>query len=155
MSKIVNFSNADFSIECIMVDDMPWFKGKEVATILGYVNTMQAIRTNVAEDDRKKLDELRQLPDSSPDHNAKTAIYINESGLYDLVFGSKKDEAKEFRRWVTGEVLPSIRKTGQYRILDLPQQQQLVGTLPDITLKNSHLNLKIFEFPKYISNLQN
>ena len=125
MNKIVNFSNAAFSIECIVVSDMPWFKGKEVATILGYANTMQAIRTNVAEDDRKKLDELRQLPDSSPDHNAKNAIYINEPGLYSLVMRSEKPEATAFKKWVMTEVLPSIRKTGQYRILDLPQQQQI------------------------------
>ena len=78
MSKIINFSNAVFSIECIVASDTPWFKGKEIATILGYANTMQAIRTNIDEDDRKKMEELRQLPDSSPDHNAKNTVYIND-----------------------------------------------------------------------------
>ena len=58
MSKIVNFSNADFSIECIMVDDMPWFKGKEVATILGYANTKNAIINNVREQDKRKMEEI-------------------------------------------------------------------------------------------------
>ena len=54
MSKIVTFSNAAFNIECIVVDDMPWFKGREVATILNYANTKQAIINNVSNDDKKK-----------------------------------------------------------------------------------------------------
>ena len=58
MSKIVNFSNASFHIECLVVDDTPWFKGREVATILGYANTKQAIITNVDDDDKKSMDEL-------------------------------------------------------------------------------------------------
>jgi len=125
MSKIIHFSNAAFSIACLIVDDTPWFKGKEVATILGYTNTKQAILKNVDEDDKLKLDELGGLFDRPLDHNAKNAIYINESGLYCLIMRSEKPEAKAFKKWVTGEVLPSIRKTGTYRILDLPQQQQL------------------------------
>ena len=123
MSDIKTFSNAAFSIECIMVDGVPWFKGKEVATLLGYANTMQAIRTHVEERDRKKLDELSQLK-AAASTPAKNAMFINEPGLYDLVFSSNKDEAKDFRRWVTSEVLPSIRTTGQYR-MDMPQQQQI------------------------------
>ena len=125
MSKIVNFSNAAFNIECLVVGDTPWFKGKEVATVLGYIDTKQAIRKNVAEDDRQQMDELRGVSETPLDHNAKNAIYINESGLYCLAMRSEKPEAKAFKRWVIAEVLPSIRKTGQYRILDLPQQQQI------------------------------
>ena len=85
------------------------------------------------------MDELRGLPDSplgivkglsdSPldklRGNALAAVLINESGLYCLVMRSEKPEANAFKRWVTAEVLPSIRKTGAYRILDLPQQQQI------------------------------
>jgi len=125
MSKIVNFSNAAFNIECIVVDDMPWFKGREVATILNYANTKQAIINNVSNDDKKTLEELGGLFDRPLPYYRKNAIYINEPGLYSLVMRSEKPEATAFKKWVMTEVLPSIRKTGQYRILDLPQQQQI------------------------------
>ena len=69
------------------------------------------------------MDELRGVSETPLDHNAKNAMYINESGLYCLVMRSEKPEANAFKRWVVAEVLPSIRKTGAYRILDLPQQQ--------------------------------
>jgi prophage antirepressor-like protein len=121
MSKIVNFSNAAFSVECIVVDDMPWFKGREVATILNYVNTKQAIINNVSNDDKKTLEELGGLFDRPLPYYHKNAIYINEPGLYSLVMRSEKPEATAFKKWVMSEVLPSMRKTGQYRILDLPQ----------------------------------
>ena len=124
MSGIMSFSNAAFSIDYILVDGVPWFKGKEVATTLGYANTMQAIRTHVEEDDRNKLDELGQLPDSCPDHNAKNTTFINEPGLYSLAMRSDKPMANIFKRWVMSEVLPSIRKNGVYR-MDIPQQQQI------------------------------
>ena len=125
MNKIVNFSNAAFNIECIVVDDMPWFKGREVATILNYANTKQAIINNVSNDDKKTLEELGGLFDRPLPYYHKNAIYINEPGLYSLVMRSEKPEATAFKKWVMTEVLPSIRKTGQYRILDLPQQQQI------------------------------
>jgi len=125
MNKIVNFSNAAFNIECIVIDDMPWFKGREVATILNYANTKQAIINNVSNDDKKTLEELGGLFDRPLPYYHKNAIYINEPGLYSLVMRSEKPEATAFKKWVMTEVLPSIRKTGQYRILDLPQQQQI------------------------------
>ena len=124
MSGIMSFSNAAFSIDYILVDGVPWFKGKEVATLLGYANTKNAIINNVRDQDKRKMEEIGGPPNGPLDYNAKNAMYISESGLYDLVFNSKKDEAKEFRRWVTSEVLPSIRKNGVYR-MDIPQQQQI------------------------------
>ena len=120
----MSFSNAAFSIDYILVDGVPWFKGKEVATLLGYANTKNAIINNVRDQDKRKMEELQGSAKGPLDYNARNAMYISESGLYDLVFNSKKDEAKEFRRWVTSEVLPSVRKNGAYR-MDMPQQQQI------------------------------
>ena len=121
MNKIVNFSNASFNMECMLVDDTPWFKGREVATILGYANTKQAIIHNVDDDDKKRLDELMGLSDIPLDYYHKNTVYINESGLYSLIMRSQKSESRIFKKWVTVEVLPSIRKTGAY----MPQQQQI------------------------------
>ena len=114
MTQIQTFENSSFKVQCVCVSGEPWFKGKEVATILGYKNTMQAIRVNVDDDDKKKMEELGKLSDSSLDANAKRSMYINESGLYSLILRSEKPEAKTFKKWVTSEVLPSIRKTGAY-----------------------------------------
>ena len=125
MTDILTFSNTSFNIECIVVDGLPWFKGKQVATILGYANTKNAIINNVREQDKKRMEEIGGPPNGPLDYNAKHAMYINESGLYDLVFSSKKEEAREFRRWVTAEVLPTIRKTGMYNMMDMPQQQHI------------------------------
>jgi prophage antirepressor-like protein len=140
MTDILTFSNAAFNIECIVVDGLPWFKGKQVATILGYANTMQAIRTHVEEDDRRKLDELDQLSNSSLQDCSKNATFINEPGLYSLAMRSDKPMAKIFKRWVMSEVLPSIRKTGVYRIMDVPQQQQIK------IYNENDLHKKVIEF---------
>jgi prophage antirepressor-like protein len=125
MDKIVNFSNGSFSIVCLVVSNTPWFKGREVATILGYANTKQAIINNVDDDDKKRLDELEGLFDRPLDYFRKDAIYINESGLYSLILRSQKEESRIFKKWVTSDVLPSIRKNGMYNMMDTPQQQQI------------------------------
>ena len=70
-----------------------WFRGKDVASVLGYANTIQALIKNVDEDDKKKMGELGKLSDSSLDANAKQSMYINESGLYLLIPRSEKPEA--------------------------------------------------------------
>ena len=70
-----------------------WFRGKDVASVLGYANTIQALTKNVDDDDKKKMGELGKLSDSSLDANAKQSMYINESGLYSLIPRSEKPEA--------------------------------------------------------------
>ena len=105
MTQIQTFENSSFKVQCVCVSGEPWFKGKEVATILGYKNTMQAIRVNVDDDDKKKMEELGKLSDSSLDANAKRSMYINESGVYFLILRSEKPEAKTFKKWVPSEVL--------------------------------------------------
>ena len=92
----------------------PWLKGKYLATLLDYADTKQAIAKHASEDDRKKMEELMGVQETPIGYRERTAIYINESGLYCLSFGSKKREALMFKQWVTSEVLPSIRKHGRY-----------------------------------------
>ena len=116
MTQITTFTppNSSLQIQGICVNGDPWFRGKDVAMLLGYTDTKQAIRTHVEDDCKKKLEELGGVFDTSLDANAKNSIFINDVGLYSLTLSSQKPEAKAFRRWVTSEVLPSIRKTGSY-----------------------------------------
>ena len=98
--------------------DEIWFKAVVVAAILKYTNQRKAIRDHVDPEDKRKLSELGlgcKRNESFPfKGNGGKCIYINESGLYSLIFRSKLESAKVFKRWVTSEVLPSIRKTGRY-----------------------------------------
>lgn len=98
----------------------PWFKAKDVATILGYENTREAVIDNVDDDDKERLSNLNifkgscELPSTEVAlrGNEGNTVYVNESGLYSLILRSQKPEAKAFKTWVTREVLPSIRKAG-------------------------------------------
>lgn len=111
------FASEEFgSIRSIMIDSDPWFVGKDVATALGYGDTDQALRKHVDTEDR-----LTRRFNGSGQNRLMTVI--NESGLYALIFGSKLDSAKRFKRWVTSEVLPAIRKTGGYSIQSKGQQR--------------------------------
>lgn len=108
MNELKIFENPAFGkVRIIQQNGEPWFIGKYVAEILGYSNTPKAIRDHV--DDEDKLAERIVLSGQ----NREVAI-INESGLYSLILSSKMPKAKEFKRWVTAEVLPAIRKTGGY-----------------------------------------
>ena len=108
------------------------FSGKDSASILEYVNTRQAINKHVDDEDKTTFKNLlaqigKEYRNDTPQNIDDNAIVINESGLYSLIFSSKKDEAKAFRRWITSKVIPSIRKTGSYSInnTELTPQQQL------------------------------
>lgn len=108
MNNIQVFKNAQFgSIRAVELNGEPWLVGKDVADVLGYGNYRQALKTNVDEEDKgvHQMDTLGGRQDMT---------IINESGLYSLIFGSKLPKAKEFKHWVTSEVLPSIRKHGGY-----------------------------------------
>lgn len=107
MNNIQVFKNSEFgTVRTVEVDREPFFVGKDVAEILGYSNPQKAIRDHVDEED-KTLNESFTV-------NGTMAVLINESGLYSLVLSSKLPNAKRFKRWVTSEVLPAIRKTGGY-----------------------------------------
>ncbi len=108
MNQLQIFENKEFGkIRTVEINNEPYFVGKDVADILGYTNTPKAIRDHV--DDEDKLTERIVLSGQSRD-----MFVINESGLYSLILSSKLPTAKKFKRWVTSEVLPSIRKHGMY-----------------------------------------
>ena len=110
------FKYEENEITVIKCRDEIWFRGKDIAKALGYEKTRNAILKHVDDDDKSILEDLRRGPQiRAPFKNEQGgSIFINESGLYSLIFGSKLESAKEFKRWVTSEVLPSIRKTGRY-----------------------------------------
>ena len=106
-NKLQVFKNEEFGeIRVVEIDGEPYFVGKDVASVLGYSNPQKAIRDHIDEED-KTLNELFTV-------NGTKGILINESGLYSLILSSKLPTAKKFKRWVTSEVLPTIRKTGGY-----------------------------------------
>ena len=110
MNEVQIFSNAEFGeIRTINIDGEPWFVGRDIAISLGYKKPETSIRNRVSEEDTLKHGTLTN-------GGVQQLLYINESGLYSLIFGSKLESAKKFKRWVTNEVLPSIRKTGSYQI---------------------------------------
>ena len=91
------------------LDQVPWFKGNEVAVCLGYARPRKAVYDNVDEEDKKTYEAVIEGRPSerTPSNQQPHEVYINESGLYTLVLRSEKKEAKVFKRWVTSEVLPS------------------------------------------------
>ena len=108
-NNLMIFNNPDFgAIRTLEMNGEPWFVGKDVAKVLGYSKPLNALDTHVDKDDSLK----QGLTDSIG--RIQETIIINESGLYSLIFSSKLPTAKAFKRWVTSEVLPAIRKTGGY-----------------------------------------
>ena len=117
------FVNNEFgNIRVVNINNEPWFVGNDVAHILGYGNPRQGIASHVEDDDKgvQKLD--------TPSGKQNVTI-INESGLYSLILSSKLPRAKEFKHWVTSEVLPSIRKTGSYTVKESEVQKQRATTM--------------------------
>ena len=103
------FTYKNNEVRTIEIDGEVWFVGKDIADILGYVNTNDALIKHVDDDDKL----TSQIATSG---QRRDMIVINESGVYSLIFSSKLPTAKEFKHWVTSEVLPAIRKTGSYSI---------------------------------------
>jgi prophage antirepressor-like protein len=107
MNELQTFSFNEHEVRSILIDNQPWFVGKDVAEVLGYSNTRKALADHVDDEDKgvTKRDTLG---------GQQEMTIINESGLYSLILSSKLPTAKQFKRWVTSEVLPAIRKTGMY-----------------------------------------
>lgn len=115
MNDLTVFNNEQFgSVRTTVIDGEPWFVGKDVAVALGYKNPNVALQDNV-EDVDKGVTKVTTFG------GVQDATIINESGLYCLVFGSRLESAKAFRRWITSEVIPSIRKTGGYMAKPMTQ----------------------------------
>lgn len=117
MKDIQIFKNPEFGeVRTVNIDGEPWLVGKDVATALGYVDTFGALKKHVDDEDKQNCQN-----DSFESPRGMTII--NESGLYSLVLSSKLPTAKKFKRWVTSEVLPTIRKTGSYSVKQAEQDK--------------------------------
>lgn len=115
MNKLQIFNSPDFGqIRTIQKNGEPWFVGKDVAEILGYKDTSDALKKHVDKEDKVLL----KVGETPTLKSSNFGMYIiNESGLYSLILSSKMPKAKEFKRWVTSEVIPAIRKTGKYEAM--------------------------------------
>ena len=139
-SKLLLFNNEEFGeIRTLLIEGEPWFVGKDVAIALGYANPLKAIRDHVDNEDK--------TVNVSFTVNGTKAILVNESGVYCLIFKSKLATARKFKRWVTSEVIPAIRKHGAYMtaetlyktISDPRELAKLLTALADEKDKNKKL----------------
>ena len=139
-NQIEIFKNEELGdVRTLLIDDEPWFVGKDVAKALGYSNPRDAILKHVLESEKgvANCDTLG---------GTQEMVVINESGMYSLVFGSKLEKAKKFRMWVTSEVLPSIRKHGIYITEELLQDNdRLNDVIAELQMENSLKESKIKE----------
>lgn len=132
MNELKIFNYEDKKIRTQLINDEPWFVGKDVADILGYKDTANALKRHIDEDD-KGVGEI-----ATPG-GMQNVIVINESGLYSLILSSKLEGAKKFKKWVTSEVLPTIRKHGAYMTNDTLEKAL---TSPDFLIQLA-TNLKL------------
>ena len=110
MNELKIFENPEFGkVRTVPIDGEPWLVGKDVARALGYSNTKDALIRHVEDEDKRGS----RIPTPS---GVQDMTIINESGVYSLIFSSKLPSAKKFKRWVTSEVLPALRKAGSYTI---------------------------------------
>ena len=105
--QVFNFESNE--VRTLLINNEPWFVGKDVADVLGYSNSRKALGDHVDEEDKNTVTIRDGITRGNPNQTV-----INESGLYSLILHSKLDSAKKFKRWVTSEVLPTIRKHGAY-----------------------------------------
>mgnify|MGYP004559628121 CR=1 FL=1 len=142
MNDLTVFNNERFGkIRTVVIDSVVWFVGKDVAEALGYVNPRKALADHVDNEDKNTV----TIRDGIPGNPNVTVI--NESGVYSLIFASKLPDAKEFKHWVTSEILPSIRTTGSYSTgaqqIDTAKQQRAEAMLNNSRARVASLWLKI------------
>lgn len=156
MNDIKIFNNPEFGdVRAVEVNGEPYFVGKDAAEILGYSNTRDALAKHVDEEDKAEV----AIHDGSQNRNM---VVINESGLYSLILSSKLPNAKQFKRWVTGEILPSIRRHGAYMTDDVLHKAitepdfliQLATELKEEKLKRKQLESTVAVQTQQISELK-
>ena len=152
IEKVFKYEATELPV--IKYEDEIWFKAVVVATILKYTNQRKAIRDHVDPEDKRKLSELMSKSKRNESFRLKmdplkgnegSSLYLSESGLYSLVLRSKLESAKEFKRWVTSQVLPSIRKTGRY---DYCMNHKYNNTLTFKIKNETDLHVKVVSFLK-------
>lgn len=124
MNKLQVFIFENHEVRSLLINSEPWFVGKDVADVLGYSNSRKALNDHVDAEDKNTVTIRDGITRGNPNQTV-----INESGLYSLVLSSKLPSAKKFKRWVTSEVLPSLRKTGQYQVKELSGQELMAKAL--------------------------
>ena len=140
MNELQVFENQEFgSVRTLVINSEPWFVGKDVAEALGYgaenkksKALTNAIKDHVGEEDKRLMsyEEFKGYRNGDLKNISHYGVtIINESGLYALIFGSKLESAQKFKRWVTSEVLPALRKTGQYQVKELSGQELMAKAL--------------------------
>ena len=129
--------------------DEPYFNGRDVCAILGYKKSNKKIQEHLDQDERKPLSEL--TPGAGVNYHQGKAVYVSESGLYSLIFGSRRTAVKSFKKWVTSEVLPSIQKTGGYEIQALKDEmmlkekehaEEISKAMEQLSIKNTQIAAK-------------
>ena len=134
-NALMSWENAEFgTVRSTIIDGEPWFVAKDVAKALGYKDTTNTLKKHVDAEDRWGAETAPHPKAGKPfviDSKGRKQypVFINESGLYALIFGSQLDSAKKFKRWVTSEVLPAIRKTGNYTASPVVSIRDLAATL--------------------------
>lgn len=155
MNNLLIFNSEEFGdIRTVTIDNEPWFVGKDVAEALGYAEPRSAVS--------KKVDDAdRGVAEMETPSGKQNMTVINESGLYALIFGSKLESAKRFKHWVTSEVLPAIRRTGNYQMAK-PQGEELLAlavieakkTIDSLKNRCTFLGKQIVEQQQIITELQ-
>lgn len=144
MNELKQFNFENNQVRTLLINNEPWFVGKDVADILGYQNGSRDINRHVHEEDRQNYQ-------NGTFDSPRGMTIINESGLYALIFGSKLESAKRFKHWVTSEVLPQIRKTGSYATPQLTGEELMAKALIEAKSVLERQNKQIIEMkPKAI-----
>ena len=162
MEKVFHYNESKINV--VKCNDDIWFKGRDIANALGYENPLKAIRMHVDPDDKMPINELLTVskgvsnsdtpskggPKSGPPSEInyqRSTIYVNESGLYTLIFTSKLKSAKVFMKWVTSKVLPSVRKTGSY-VMPIDVGHKFNNALTFKIENETDLHVKVVSFLK-------
>lgn len=154
INELTIFDNKEFGqIRAIEIDNEPWFVGKDIATSLGYKNTKDALSTHVEDCDKIMGSKNATPPIKDSMGRDQYPTWINESGLYALIFGSKLKKASQFKHWVTSEVLPSIRKHGMYAKEELLDNPDLLISIAQ-ELKNEREKNKNLQSEKKILEIE-
>lgn len=139
MNELKQFNFENNQVRTLLINDEPWFVGKDVAEILGYSNPRDALSKHVDSEDKNSV----AIHDGNKGNPNLTII--NESGVYALVFGSKLQSAKKFKHWVTSEVLPTLRKTGSYATPQLTGEELMAKALIEAKSVLERQNKQIIE----------
>ena len=126
MNEVQLFNFENHEVRSLLLNNEPWFVGKDVADVLGYSNSRKAMADHVDDEDKEVITSRNVTLENIPNRGITV---VNESGLYSLILSSKLPSAKKFKRWVTSEVLPALRKTGQYQVKELSGSELMAKAL--------------------------